>query len=301
MIDKFIEYITVERRYSALTARDYERDLKEFCSFLGVDAEAWRPEMATTEDVRAWMIDLLDKGRSPRTVRRKVSTLHSFWKFLLRIGYTEKDVTRAIILPKMDKPLPVFYREEEMQQESLLEQFADDFPSVRDNTVIEVLYQTGMRRAELCNLTDGDIDLHQMQVRIFGKRRKERIVPFGASLKEQIETYLAYRKERWGIDTSSSQPFILTNTGAPATANTLYSIVRTRMREVSTQKKQSPHVLRHTFATAMLNSGADIHSIQMLMGHASLSATQVYAHTTFEQLQKAYQEAHPRAKGAKKD
>lgn len=300
LIQKFIDYIRIERRYSALTVRDYERDLREFCSFLHVKPEDWEPRMVTTEDVRAWMIALMDEGKSPRTVRRKVSTLHSFWRFLLRVGYLEVDITHAVVLPKMDKPLPHFFREQEMREVTQMEVYGDDFPSIRDNVVIAMLYQTGMRRAELMHLKDGDINLQQRTVRIFGKRAKERIVPFGEGLLRLIEQYLEVRREQFGIESSPAQPFLLTNPGNPMNATTLYNIVRTRMGEVTTQQKHSPHVLRHTFATTMLEHGADIHSIQLLLGHASLASTQVYTHTTFEQLKKAYEKAHPRSKGGGK-
>lgn len=301
MIKKFLEYITIERHYSPLTAQAYERDLIEFCSFLHVEPAELDPKLLTEADVKSWMVEMLDHGQTARTVRRKLSSVRSFWKFMLRIGWVDKDITRAIIAPKMDKPLPVFFRESDMRSEQALMEHADDFTSVRDSMIIEILYETGMRRAELLALTDGSFDLAQGQVRVFGKRSKERIIPFGSNLASWITRYWSYRNELFTISPSPSQPFLLSDKGLPMSRDTIYRIVRARMREVSSQKKISPHVLRHTFATVMLNNGADINTIKSLMGHSSLAATQVYTHATFEQLKKAYSEAHPRAKTKKNE
>ena len=296
MIRKFIDYITIERRYSRLTALAYEQDLREFCSYLHVVPEELDPRVVSDADIKDWMISLLDAGEKPRTVRRKLSSLRSFWRFLLRVGYVNKDVTRGIIAPKMDKPLPVFFKEQEMQAAEETMRFADDFKSIRDGLVIDILYQTGMRRAELAGLTDGDIDLNRQEVRVFGKRRKERIVPFGDALADRIRGYQSVRNDTFGLTTAPNQPLILDMHGRPANINTIYKIVRARMGEVSSLKKHSPHVLRHTFATQLLNNGADINTIKTLLGHANLAATQIYTHTTFEQLKNAYETAHPRAK-----
>lgn len=295
MIRKFLDYITIERHYSPLTVRAYEQDLKEFCSYLRVDPSALNPGEVSDADIKDWMISLLDAGEKPRTVRRKLSSLRSFWRFMLRVGYVDKDITRAIIAPKMDKPLPVFFKESEMQRAQATLDYADDFPSMRDSLIIDMLYQTGMREAEIVGLTDGDIDLVSKEVRVFGKRRKERIVPFGDALAERIRTYQAARNEQFALIPAPEQPLLLTDKGEKATVGTVYTIVRARMGEVSTLKKHSPHVLRHTFATQMLNNGADINTIKTLLGHSSLAATQVYTHTTFEQLKQAYRQAHPRA------
>lgn len=305
MIQKFLNYLSVERKYSSLTVEAYQNDLRDFCDYLGLDGvECYNPAIVDEGDVKGWMVCLMEQKRQkPRSVRRKLSALHSFYRFLLQQGIVSKDITCRVIAPKIDKPLPVFFKSAEMEQATSMDGAADDFESIRNCLIIEMLYQTGMRRSELVSLRDSDVDIKQGQVRIFGKRKKERIVPLGDALLEQIGQYVEARGEYMN-STISPSFFVCKRRNGEITsmdAHGVYMIVRARMGEVSTLKKHSPHVLRHTFATAMLDNGADIRTIQTLLGHASISTTQIYTHTTFEQVKRVYESAHPRAQKKRKE
>ena len=313
MITKFLDYIAIERKYSPHTVDAYRKDLQEFCTFLGLDdLSDFDPKAVDETDVKTWLLDLIDKQHlRPRSVRRHLSSLHSLYRFLLSQQIVQRDITQRVKAPKADKPLPVFFKPEEMERATAEEHAADDFESIRDCLIIELFYQTGMREAEMVGLHDHDIDLATRQIRVFGKRRKERIIPIGDTLVQQIRTYMQARtnyiedlRTQQDEDTpilSLPNSFLVRyNTRSkqiePITAAVLYQVVRKRMGEVSTLRKHSPHVLRHTFATTMLDNGADIRTIQTLLGHTSLSTTQIYTHTTFEQVKKVYDHTHPRAK-----
>ena len=310
MIRKFLDYIAIEKRYSVRTVGEYGDDLKAWCAFLGWEVSDFDPTKLDSDDVKAWMIDMLDKGLSPRSVKRRLSAVKSLYKFLLRLGIVKVDITRAIVAPKTDKPLPIYFREGEMeavkvhQERDWNEDMSEEEQLVhlRDYLIIEMLYQTGMRRAELVGVKDEDVDVERGQVRVFGKRAKERIIPMGDGLCELIKEYREKKNnflgDRGVVGTFLVRQYKNSEWGA-MDVHTLYNIVRARMGEVSTLKKHSPHVLRHTFATTMLNNGADIRTIQSLLGHASLAATQVYTHATFEQMKEVYKAAHPRGKDRK--
>ena len=288
--------------------KEYGDDLRSWCAFLGWSVEEFDPSELDVDDVKGWLMQMLEAGQTARSVRRRLSAVKSLYRFLLGLGLVKVNITRKVIVPKVDKPLPVYFRESEMEAfkaQNKMPSYDEGMDggewleSMRDYLVVEMLYQTGMRRAELAALADRDVDLNGRQIRVFGKRKKERIIPIGAQLAKEIGEYLQIKEEIVGKEGVSGIFLVRKKTNGEWVAlgaAGLYNIVRARMGEVSRLKKHSPHVLRHTFATTMLNNGADIRTIQALLGHSSLEATQVYTHTTFEQLKEAYEKAHPRGK-----
>ena len=308
MIQRFLDYIAIEKRYSERTVKEYGDDLRAWCAFLGWSVEDFDPSELDSEDVKSWMMHMLDLGQSPRSVKRRLSAVKSLYRFLLSLGLVKVNITRTVIVPKVDKPLPMFFRESEMEafkEQNKVPSYEEGMDKIewlelmRDYLVVELLYQTGMRRAELAALNDNDVDVKGRQIRVFGKRKKERIVPMGEHLASTVQEYLQVKRDIL-TENNGFGIFLVrkkkNGEWVALGATALYNIVRARMGEVSTLKKHSPHVLRHTFATTMLNNGADIRTIQMLLGHSSLEATQVYTHTTFEQVKKVYDAAHPRNK-----
>ena len=308
MIKRFLDYIAIEKRYSPRTVKEYGDDLRAWCAYLGWDLEDFDPTQLDADDVKGWMMHMLEEGQSPRSVKRRLSAVKSLYRFLLGLGLVKVNITSMVIVPKADKPLPIFFRESEMEAfkdrnkvpyyEEGMDK-ADWLAAMRDYLVVELLYQTGMRRAELAALEDKDVDVRGRQIRVFGKRRKERMVPMGESLGQLVEEYLRVKREIL-LDGDGFGIFLVrqkkNGEWVALGAAGIYNIVRARMGDVSTLKKHSPHVLRHTFATTMLNNGADVRTIQTLLGHSSLEATQVYTHTTFDQVKQIYEAAHPRSK-----
>ena len=290
--ESFLQYLQAEKRYSQHTVRSYRNDLDQFFLWLKSQDISFNSDEVSATDIRGWVINLVESGYSPVSVHRKASALRAFYKYLLRQGVVRVSPMDKVVIPKRAKTLPVFVEEDALGR--LLDEFSfrDDFSGIRDRTVVEMLYLTGMRRAELIGLRDGDVDLEAGTVKVLGKRNKERIIPLVGSFIKSLELYLKVRGEE-GIN--SPERFFVTDKGNKMYDKSVYNIVNRYLSMVTTIEKKSPHVLRHTFATHMLNHGADLNSIKELLGHANLSATQVYTHNTFEQLKKVYKQAHPRA------
>ena len=292
MIDQFLDYLRYERNASPQTVQTYEESLRAFDSYLTFRDNGLSIDSVDTDLIRDWMESLMDKGNSASTINKNLSALRSFYRFALKRGLVKKDPAHAVTGPKKSKPLPQFLREGEMDR--LLDglEWDSSFNNVRARTILILFYETGLRRSELVGLDDKDIDYDAAQLKVTGKRNKQRIVPFGAELAEQLKSYQAVRREKFG---ETCGAMFLSDKGGRISGEQVYQIVRKYLSMVTSLKKRSPHVLRHTFATAMLNNGAGLESIKNLLGHASVSTTEIYTHTTFEQLKRIYKEAHPRA------
>ena len=267
MINQFLDYLRYERNTSPLTVQTYEESLRDFESYVTFRDKELSISSVDTDLIRDWMESLMDKGNSASTINKKLSALRSFYRFALKRQLVKTDPAHAVIGPKKSKPLPQFLREGEM-------------------------YEAGLRRAELVSLNDKDVDFDAAQLKVTGKRNKQRIVPFGAELAEALKQYQTARNEQFG---ETGGALFLSDKGQRISDSQVYQIVKKYLSMVTSLKKRSPHVLRHTFATAMLNNGAGLETIKSLLGHASVSTTEIYTHTTFEQLKRIYKEAHPRA------
>lgn len=281
----FLTYLEFEKKGSKYTVLSYKNDISHFFKHIG-DVNL---SDVTSRDVRAWVSVLSEEGIAPRSINRKLTAVRSFFYFLQRQGKLNQNVARKVHTLKAKKRLPFFVEEEKMT--TLLDkiEFTKDFVGLRDKVVIELLYTTGIRRSELLGLTTKSIDWAESSLKVLGKRKKERIIPLLPECASLIKEYLQEREK-----ISQCDFLIETDTGEKPYANLIYRIVHKYLGEVTTIDKKSPHVLRHSFATHLLNNGADINDIKELLGHANLSATQIYTHNSFEKLKKVYQQAHPR-------
>ncbi|MBQ7439791.1 MAG: tyrosine-type recombinase/integrase [Paludibacteraceae bacterium] len=293
MINQFLNYLRYERNASQQTVLTYEESLREFESYLSFRDSGLSLGEVDTDLIRDWMESLMDKGNTASTINKKLSALRSFYRFALKRGMVERDPAHTLRGPKKSKPLPQFLREGEMDR--LLDQmeWGDDMKDTRARTLLLLLYEAGLRRSELTGLNDRDVDLEAGQLKVTGKRNKQRVIPFGQELADALRHYMAVRDEQ--VERMDPDALFLGDKGKRMTGGQLYTIVHHYLSVVTSLKKRSPHVLRHTFATSMLNNGAGLESIKDLLGHASVSTTEIYAHTTFEQLKRVYKEAHPRA------
>ena len=292
MKDLFLDYLKLERNYSPATVKHYRDDLKEFERFFqGLDQQlSW--ESVDSDIVRRWMEYMMDKGNAASSVNRRLSALRSFYRYALRRNLVVKDPVHGIQGPKRKRPLPQFLKESEMDRLLDERMWTDSYKDVLARTIIVTFYETGVRISELIGLNDKDVDYINCEIKVTGKRDKQRIIPFGDELFKMLT---AYQQQRDVETESESVAFFRTEKGKRVTDEQVRQMVKINLSKVSTLKKRSPHVLRHTFATAMLNHDAGLESVKKLLGHESLSTTEIYTHTTFEQLKKVYNNAHPRA------
>lgn len=287
-VDEFLNFITKEKRYSEHTYAGYKTDLLEFSNYAHKYFDV-SIDLANHKVVRSWFAQMMEEGFKPRSIHRKSSSLKSYFKYLMTKGIVVKSPMDLVPLPKLDKKLPKFVEEKSLNL--LLEklEFSDDFEGKRDKLILDVFYQTGIRQAELIGLTLKDVNFSQNQIKVLGKRNKERIIPVSPKLLETINAYVAYRIS------GSDENLLLTSSGKKLYPKLVYNIVHKYLSKVTTLSQRSPHVLRHSFATHMLNNGAELNSIKELLGHVNLSATQVYTHNSMEKIKSIYKQAHPRA------
>ena len=301
-LERFIQYIKFEKRYSPHTVSAYESDLDQFMLFLNNPDKAGiapgqvitHPNQISYSDIRNWMVELMGQKLTARSVNRKMATLRKYFKFLLQEGLITENPSSKIRSQKIPKTLPVVVEDARLTQ--MLDDnkiFADDFTGQRDKLIIEMLFGTGIRLAELLGIKDQDINDYESTLKVLGKRNKERIIPINTELRILLGKYLELKKNQNFHNNSAT--LIVTSKGADAYPKLIYLIVQKYLSNISTQNKRSPHVLRHTFATSLLNSGADLNSIKELLGHANLSATQIYTHNSVERLKSIYKQAHPKA------
>ena len=290
-VQSFLNYIEFEKRYSKHTLESYSNDLLQFEEFL----KPYEKEVAEAIhiDVRNWMVSMMEHKITPRSINRKISTLQSFYKFLLRKGELKKNPMAKVQTPKTSKRLPVFVELPGIEKLLNETEFAEGYEGIRDKMIIELFYGTGMRRSELMNLKETDFDSYNSQVKVLGKGNKERIIPIHNQLTNLIKNYL--NEKRIAVPEQQENFLIVNPNGKKLDTGTVYKCVNKYLNLVTTVDKKSPHTLRHTFATHLMNNGADINAVKELLGHASLAATQVYTHNTIDKLKNIYKQAHPKA------
>jgi len=297
--DKYIEYLQFEKRYSTHTVLAYHSDLDDFSDFLSLQYNISDLLLADHTLIRSWLISLIDRKISTRSVNRKLSTLKSFYRFSLRQGLLTTNPMLKVVAPRTSKQLPVFLTHNNL--DDLLDKvtFDDSYAGHRDKMIITLFYATGIRRAELVQIKIQDLDLEKGTLKVKGKRNKERIIPLGENVTKHINQYLiirdTYLSGKTVLTENKNQALFVTSKGLPVYPKLIYSLVHKYLSLVASNSKLSPHVLRHTFATHMLDDGADLNAIKEILGHSSLAATQVYTHNTIEKLKTIYKQAHPRA------
>lgn len=289
-LSAFYDYLEFVKKYSKHTSVSYKNDIEQFFLFITANDESLNVKDVNYQHIRTWITSLLSAKISAKSVNRKLSSLKSFFKFLQVQQIIDVNPMSKISGPKTPKRLPVFVDENQMENLFQLVQFEDNFNGLRDKLILDIFYQTGVRRSELSHLKESDVDLFESTIKVLGKRNKERIIPISLSLKRNLESYFQVKKNK-----CLSNPILLVNEKGQALKDQgIYNIVKKYLSQITSIQKKSPHVLRHTFATHLLNNGADINAVKDLLGHANLSATQIYTHNTIDKLKKSYKQAHPR-------
>ena len=292
MVKEFLNYLQAEKNYSSLTLQSYGEDLRAFESYFKTLNSHLSWESIDSDVIRDWMESMMDKGNNATSINRRLSALRSFYRFALSRHLVERDPAHGVVGPKKSKPLPQFVKESEMDR--LLDELitGSSYKDVRARTILILLYEAGLRVSELAGLDDDNVDMINRQLKVTGKRNKQRVIPFGEEMKKALEQYVDLRNRE--IEHTETA-LLITEKGVRMTAGQIRNEVKRCLSMVTTMKKRTPHVLRHSFATAMLNHEAGLESVKKLLGHQSLSTTEIYTHTTFEQLKKVYRKAHPRA------
>jgi len=294
-LSKFLSHLKFEKRFSVHTITAYRGDLEQFFKYMDAEYQIEEDADITHFFIRSWIVSLMDSGLSARSVNRKITSLKTYFKFLIREGLLKANPLLKIQSPKTSKQLPAFIDENRM--DFLFDQieFPEGFVGARDRVVLELFYVTGMRLSELVNLELKDVSFSQMTVKVLGKRNKERIVPLSDEMINSIKKYLPYRTNYLSEHGTTGEYLFPGNKGLKIYPKFVYRLVKKYLGLVTTGEKKNPHVLRHTFATHMLNNGAEINAVKELLGHSSLAATQVYTHNTTEKLKNIYKQAHPKA------
>lgn len=290
--ESFINYLKYEKRYSPHTVVAYKNDLDQFVDFYTIVVGEFHVKEVLTDTLRGWLLHMMEQGLTPRSIHRKVSTVKSFYNYLMREGIVENNPALNVTLPKVRKKLPNFVDEKSLNH--LLDDqdvFENNFSGIRDKLIIALFYGTGIRLAELIGLKQQDINTKERLIRVLGKRQKERIIPYPLEINNLLEKYVIAKNKEFGIITEF---LLVTDTGKKVYEKLIYRVVKNNLAKVTSLEKKSPHVLRHTYATHLLNKGADLNAVKELLGHSNLAATQVYTHTTFEKLRDSYKQAHPR-------